>query len=378
MATVILVSPHPVDGYPPVQNQACLLADTGWAVELITTPLASGPRGMRFSHPGVTVHEIEAGPGGKLGALQRAYRFVSTLSTLRRNAHGPVVEVAFEPSGQFYSDMAWARPAVRIAHFHECLQSFEESFLEKRLVKAIAGYQLVVVPDEGRGELIREQLKLSSLPTIVPNYPLLGAHEALLERGEREGFEVIYCGSISTRQMLGVVVKSVSQWPESARLTIIGSTQKPAAQEIIDIARQEGVSERVDFLGWVPYDKVKQRLAEADLGISLLDGRFDQWRTALGASNKRYQYMQAGLPQIADMNPGVPELIEGQGIGRCLTNFCEIELASLVSEYASDAERCQREGARAFGLFKARYNYAEPFCSVIRFMEERIKPVNGS
>jgi hypothetical protein len=114
---------------------------------------------------------------------------------------------------------------------------------------------------------------------------------------------------------------------------------------------------RVRVEGWVPFEALVQRLASAWLGISLLDPARLVWRTALGASNKRYLYMQAGLPQIGDMNPGVSDLLEGSDIGRCVTSFSPAEIAAIVRTYEADRNRCLREGERARTLVRERYNY---------------------
>jgi hypothetical protein len=106
---------------------------------------------------------------------------------------------------------------------------------------------------------------------------------------------------------------------------------------------------------------VEARLSEADLAIALLDGSTAQWSTALGASNKRYQFMKAGLPQIGDFNPGVPELIEGNGIGACVTAHDPGQIAALVRAYVTDDRRRRIEGARAFSLHRAEFNYEHAF-----------------
>ena len=360
--TAILVSPAPVDGYPPVQHQARLLVDAGFVVELITVPLAWTSQ-VRFAQAGVRVHGLTTRPG-KVGALRRAADFMAKLFACRRRAGCRAVEIAYEPIGILYSDLVPLRPTCRIAHFHECLQRFETSRIERRLQSAIRGFQIVIVPDTERAATLRNQLAMTRDPLTVPNYPMV-EQTAPQGDGTNKRFEVVYCGSIGLQQKLDLIVESVPLWPEDTALCIIGNTDCIAGRQIARTVAKLDLSDRIHFAGWTPYDEVPARLAACSLGISFLDPTFEQWRTALGASNKRYHYMQAGLPQIGDMNPGVPALIEGNGIGRCVTEFSARQIADIVAHYAQNPRLCKTEGARSYQLHLERFNYQKAFAPIL-------------
>jgi glycosyltransferase involved in cell wall biosynthesis len=185
---------------------------------------------------------------------------------------------------------------------------------------------------------------------------------------DKDHFEVIYCGSVGFDQKLDAIIESVPKWPKNTIFSIIGNDHSAIGGQLKAQARRLGVENRVRFTGWTAYDQLPQRLAKAQLGISLLDSSFEQWRTSLGASNKRYQYMQAGLPQIGDMNPGVKELLEGRGIGRCVTSYAPDELAAVIAAYAADRERCRTEGQRAQALHVSHYNYQRAFQPVLDWL----------
>ena len=152
MRNAILISPAPVDGYPPVQHQARLLADAGFRVELITTPLAWSSEGVRFSHAGVSVRQIRVPNPGALSFARRAAAFIAAVTSSRTRLQQDLVEIAYEPAGALYSDFAPRCPRLRIAHFHELLQRFDTSWIERRVAKSLRNYQLVVVPDADRAE----------------------------------------------------------------------------------------------------------------------------------------------------------------------------------------------------------------------------------
>lgn len=356
---VILVSPAPVDGYPPVQYQARMLARSGVDVILLTTTLNSSSTEVRFSEPGVITKVVRPLSQSRVSNVRRIPEFALSLararSSLRRSL---IAEIAYDPEGVLVSDLAPFRPAKRMAHLHETVSG--NSFAERRLSSALRSYSLVVVPDAGRASLLHKQLGLSVTPTVVPNFPML-KDGAPTPAGSLGSFEVIYGGSISRQQMIDVIIRSVPLWPKGARFVLLGDTSRPTAQEMRRLTARLGLGDRVFFEGWTDVTDLIERYSRANLGVSLLTSDLEQWRLSLGASNKRYQYMQAGLPQIGDMNPGVPELIEGNQIGRCVRGDSEREIADIVSWYMNHPVGAAAEGKKAALLHQTVYNYDRVF-----------------
>lgn len=351
---ILLVSPGPVDGYPPVQYQAKLLADAGHAVTLVTTTLVPDYTRPLFDHPGVKV----LGVSSQGHRAARILRFANALLRVRIASPADTIEIAYDPIGLFYSDFVPFHPNRRIAHLHELLQH-TDLFIERRMKRAIQKYCAVVVPDEDRADHTVQQLAMSTACLVVENYPLRADKPVLSAKHTKQRFEVVYCGSLGLNQKLDAVIHSIPDWPESADLILIGNDTTPIARSLRALTQKLGVKERVQFLGWMDTASAERRMAMSDLGVGLLDTSSMQLQTALGASNKRYQYMKAGLPQIGDQNPGVPELLKG--IGACVQNHHPAEIATLVSAYVEDPVRCAEEGARAFARHQETYNYERVF-----------------
>jgi glycosyltransferase involved in cell wall biosynthesis len=266
----------------------------------------------------------------------------------------------------FISDYTLYRPTIRIAHFHESLDAFDHSWLQKRLLRVIKGYAYVVVADQRRGELLYHQLQLNTQPIVVPNYPLfLSKNNIIQPEHKSRSFEIIYAGSIGIDQKLDLVLESLLYCPEHVYLTILGNSDSPIAKALRERAWEIGLSHRLNFPGWIYYDSLRDRLSQAHLAISLLNPDIPNWNNSVGASNKRYEYMRAGLPQIGDMNPGVSDILEENRIGLCLKTFSAEELGGLITQYAKNLSRCQEEGARAFSLHREFYNYQSSFRPVI-------------
>lgn len=358
----VLISPGPVDGYPPVQYQARLLAAAGYSVEIVTSPLSREQDVPLFSCPGVRVSCLSPTQAFS-GRLQRNVSYVRALLAARMRAGQQATEICYDPIGVFLSDYTPFKPRRRVAHFHELLQ-YPDSFLEKRLRRAIENFRLVVVPDAARAIHTQSVLELKETPLVIENYPLR-ANKPLASAKSSRRFEVVYCGSLGFNQKLDLAIRSSAFWPDGAYLVLIGNATTRPAQALKELAASINVAHRVEFLGWMETHTAECRLADANLGIGLLSTDSEQLRTALGASNKRFQYMKAGLPQVGDQNPGIPQLIEENGIGTCLRGHDPAELAGVVSAYMRDSARCRSEGARAFDLHHRLYNYEAVFSRLL-------------
>ena len=341
-AQALLIAPAPVDGYPPVHALARLLARAGVAVTVLSTPRRSGTR-IAFVEPGVHTIALPVYTG-RFARIPRLFSVLRAIRAARRET-APTIEVAYDPLAMLGSDLAPHRPPLRIAHFHEALAL--DRWVERRLRRAIHGFDQVVVPDAARGIALRDQLALPVLPLAT----------AIRPRVSRDTVEVVYCGVLGRGQNLPMILRSVPQWPANVRLTLIGDDTTGLAQSLRAQVAQAGLDDRVTFTGWLDLADLPARLTQADLGICLLDDRPAQFRTALSACNKRYQYMQAGLAQIGDRNPGVAGLLQDNSIGRCIHDYTPQAIATLVRHYASDRTTLMADGARAAALHQSRFNY---------------------
>jgi glycosyltransferase involved in cell wall biosynthesis len=359
-ASFVLISFESADGYPPVQNQARLLSEAGHKVHLVTQPLDKTRANLDFSAPGVKLYlqRWRALPGG----IRQGWILAGMIKRLwqaRRNAarDGTPVEIAYNPMGVLLSDLTPGRPDRRVAHFHETFMC-PDTFVERRLRRSIRSYTLVVVPDAERVPHTIEVLDLKNTPLVIENYPAK-AVTPHVRTAARDGFEVVYCGTFGPDQRIDMLIDSVPMWPESTHLVLIGNPKARFGPFYVQKVKAMGLEKRVTFTGWLEIGTAERRMAQADLAVSLLDSSSHQWRTALGASNKRYQYMKVALPQIGDMNPGIPELLEGNCIGSCIRENTPEALAALVSAYAADRDRCRNEGRRAFALHQEQFNYSK-------------------
>lgn len=148
-------------------------------------------------------------------------------------------------------------------------------------------------------------------------------------RSEERQDWLVYSGSIAHRNGLDLVVRALSllagEFP-SLRFRIIG--EGPAVEPVMRLARNLGVADRVDFLGFASHDKIPSLVSGAAAGISpQREGTFG----SLVFSMKVAEYVALELPVICS------------GIATMRYYFSDDELSFFEPGSAEDLARSIRE-----------------------------------
>lgn len=109
-------------------------------------------------------------------------------------------------------------------------------------------------------------------------------------------FTVLYTGTVTEHYRLDIAVRAVAiaaQRIPLIRLRILGDGNR--VQQVLDLAKALGISDRVDYLRPVGVEAVRQIMADADVGISTHQaGVFGD----LYFSNKLVEFLTQGLPVV--------------------------------------------------------------------------------
>ena len=370
---VLLVSPGPVDGYPPVQYQVELFQESGWDVILLTCPRLNESE-VEFACGSARIVSSPIDGKYRLTRLLRRAVFALKLLRLRvENWRALRAEISFDVEGVFFSRACWfkRRDCLAIAHLHEALIDPKNRALERLASRSLHKFDRIVVADRRRAELLQSQLDLESRPMDIPNYPMLRS-ESEHSRTDATpcSFRVGYAGSIGMHQGFNAIVRSITKWRSDATLHLLGNPATIDVKRIMKLAEELGVRDRIFLEGLRPVAEVVPFLSSCHLGLTLLCPIHDQWRFAAGASNKRYQCMQAGIPQVTDRNPGVPELIEYQGVGFCVDPNDPEAIADAVNFYIENEDQREAAGRKAVELQRTKYHYAIPFSHLLEWIDE--------
>lgn len=115
-----------------------------------------------------------------------------------------------------------------------------------------------------------------------------------------DGYSLLYVGSLTENKGVQYLIRALSSLPEQYHLRIVGTG--PRRNLLAEQATSLGVSDRVEFSGYVPYDQIGAVYAEADIFVHPGIWPEPLNRTVLEA-------MQAGLPVVCTDIGGPPEVI---------------------------------------------------------------------
>lgn len=126
------------------------------------------------------------------------------------------------------------------------------------------------------------------------------------------------------------------------------------------------------FLAPVQYRDLFTYTVDADLCLTLLRPKTLNFKYSAGASNKRFESMACGVPQVSDSGPGLRGLIENTGVGVCLPRLEPEALGRTVSLLLENDDGRSRMGRRARRLHLERLNYETEFEPVLDFVHAQI------
>ncbi|MEF8802092.1 MAG: glycosyltransferase family 4 protein [Halolamina sp.] len=150
-----------------------------------------------------------------------------------------------------------------------------------------------------------------------------------------ETYRLLYVGSLAENKGVSYLIRAVSQLPERYSLQIVGDG--PERPDLTTLASELNVTDRIEFSGRIPYDKIDQVYADADAFVHPGIWPEPLNRTLLEA-------MQAGLPVVCTDIGGPPEAIPVSD------QLCEpadpdslAAAISRISETETDLGRLNRE-----------------------------------
>jgi glycosyltransferase involved in cell wall biosynthesis len=107
---------------------------------------------------------------------------------------------------------------------------------------------------------------------------------------------MLYCGTITEHYDVAMAIRTVARLKDEIplKLRLLGEGNR--LEEVLALASKLGVAERVEHMGPVPVDRVRDEMKEADIGISChRAGIFGD----LYFSTKIIEYLSQGLPVLS-------------------------------------------------------------------------------
>lgn len=203
------------------------------------------------------------------------------------------------------------RPVLTSLRGEDVSRARKSWFSRTTLRLAMALSHTIVAVSTDMADWLREAFPSAAGKIIVVEN---GVDEAFLDAFEvrrrrlPHAEPILVCaGSLIPRKGHGVLLRALARCTgEPWRLQLAG--EGPERAELVRLAGELGLTERIEFLGALPPDAMPAFLANADLFIlpSFSEGR----------SNALLEAMAAGLPVVASAIDGVTELVDDGRTGR--------------------------------------------------------------
>lgn len=196
--------------------------------------------------------------------------------------------------------------------------------------------------------------------TLVLNYPIINKTD--VKERINDHTHLVYVGGVmATRgiwHMLNLVKElKIQNFP--IKLTIIGTVYYDVDRQIISIfLKDEQLEDDVKVVGQIPFEKVKEYLLKADIGLALLKP-IPNYKESL--PTKIFEYMQLGLPVITSNFPLYKKYVEQEDTGICIDyNNFEDEIDK-IKALIGDKERQKEMGANGMKAVEQKYNWNSEF-----------------
>ncbi len=121
---------------------------------------------------------------------------------------------------------------------------------------------------------------------------------------------LLYQGVILEGRGIDVIIKTLKDLPKCSFVVLGDGFMK---DNFIKLSQEEGVEDRVHFMGTISQDKLINYTAGADVGLSVIENLSLSYYYAL--PNKLFEYLMAGLPVVCSDMPQMKDIVDSHNVG---------------------------------------------------------------
>ena len=207
---------------------------------------------------------------------------------------------------------------------------------------------LVIAANAERADIMQAHYGLDRLPIVIRNIPPLPAkvweeqetlcHYPELKRDHPDTIQLVYVGNMNMKRRLDKFVAAMNYLPHRFELVMVGAGLD--LENLQQQAKRCGVERRVKFLGRAPESHLQHILRICDIGI-IAYSQFGM-NNIYCASNKLFEYLQAGLPVVSTRQRSLQPIICGFRVGELVAcdqardEDAAREIAAAVGRLADD------------------------------------------
>lgn len=371
---VLFVQATNPGAYPPLIHASTLMAEAGWEVTFLSAPIDGNDLALD-RHPRIKIHAVRPRPSHVMGKVDyTVYAAAAAQLALRLR---PNVVYASDPLGAGPGLLA-ARlaGAALVYHEHDSPSAGALPPVLARLRRAAArAAQLIVFPNEERAHFAQRELRFSGNKLrIVWNVPRRAELVASAATAVPP-LIVYYHGSITPERLPETVALAVRRMPGRVRLRIAGY-EAPGARgyvkHLVGDDMDASADAPVEYLGMVPRRMdLLAEAARAHVGLSFMPFSSGDLNIShmVGASNKPFDFMAAGLALLVSDLPDWTRMFVEPGFGLACTPDDADSVSAALGWFIDQPEARRTMTARARDKIKADWNYETQFRAVLESLE---------
>ncbi len=216
--------------------------------------------------------------------------------------------------------------------------------IEAMLIKRAS---LVVAANEPIADYLRPNTR-SDIIVVMNCIDVPIMHHRIRDAAQNE-FVLFYGGTLEPMRYIEETILAIEN-TDNCRLRIAGLGR---LKEMVQKSAQQ--SEKVEYLGFLPHDKLLSEMAESDAVLCLLDPSNENYRIA--TPNRLCEAMALGVPVIASNATLTGEIVEDTGCGISM-DWSEENLAEAVRRLREPALHAKM-GENGIRAARSQYNWSE-------------------
>jgi glycosyltransferase involved in cell wall biosynthesis len=196
-------------------------------------------------------------------------------------------------------------------------------------------------------DAIKSHYGLDRRPVVVLNAPLTGDdRRSTGSVRSAAGVEpdvalLVYSGGLKRVRGIDIAIQAMRQLPGvHLAVVCVPNVGAPMVNELMRLAEQNGVVDRVHFVDPVPSDEVVGFLATADIGLHPLLAGIPNHEMAM--PNKLFEYLHAGLPMVTTDLQELGRFVRLHGLGETFMSGDPTHLAKSVQKVLADPHPYRR------------------------------------
>lgn len=370
MKRILFVQATDPAAYPPLIHAATLMSERGHRVRFLSAPIRG--RSMRIpDHDRIEVRSMPARPSHVMDPGNYLRYAMAAASEARR--WRPDIVYASDPMGAGPALLAARLSRARLVyHEHDSPESERllHPLVRRARRAALRHADLVVFPNADRvRHVAREVAFPHSRLRVIWNVPRVAEVAAAAER-PADPLVLYYHGSITPERLPRSVFEAVRRHASRARLVVVGYETAGGlgyVEELQRIAASCGATDSFRYVGEVSREHLPALMASAHVGLALMpvEGGDVNMRQMVGASNKAFDYLSAGIALLVSDLPDWRRTFVDPGYGIACDPRSVDSVEAAIRWFLEHPREARDMGERGRRRVIDEWNYDAAFAPVL-------------